>query len=829
MAKRKRAGKKNYHEHTAPTRSTPSEQQPYPDDSHLSDDLPEDVPEGVSEDVELEDYVWDSKPLKSSRAGLSATGSRGYVDPTTNQRGAFPELQGADDAVDLSRPAIDGLSYLRMVRHEARGVPNLLTASQTPVRCKVAVSAIVIAAPTSVAAAITERPIPENVDALLYDDDNVAAYTEQQASALPPAEEPSQKSGRLSYGDDQQFGYEDYNNTYDDEDDDDDDEWPIDPYDSDSDSDSSAYYDDGAYIARSAPTIPTAPTTPGILPPREISPSWHTSLLSNFHSTRDAILTTPQDPSDTTTFPANPTLWRDYMIANNPSLPLLQNITSEIAIKALKHIRKNLGWVNVNEWQGQWVWSLLARTNDVGVLMNEEVSVLRELGKKAVFNLGKAADARGRIVAAGGADWWDEKMQREVMEYMNGGGRSASQMEAGDGERKVQVDERVEAPVVSPVETDEERPAKKAALFRPRSVVVNDKAVAKLAVPTISVTPATPKAEEDSPKAEEEKEPVQSPEEDSEAPPAVEVDTMRESPAVEIDAAMEQTPETKIDTDENLPIVADGSGRKEVGGGEAEDGDFQETVAPRIPDVKTMFALDMIYQAFALSTTATSELSILKASLANATNTQANSNRPLHLRIQSDTPVLEDMATPEPTTPTSTSAPSTPPQTTTPDPSTSTAPAPLPAHADPSTPPQQTLPSSATVERTRAREDTPVRLPPQSIGKPPKTPDFRSLLKSAGPKFGSANSSNAGVPKSAPPGMRRFDVAEGSRIGSHATGSKATPRKASPFTFNESASATTNSKKQSPDDDTADDDAAKIGVVQWDSSDEEDSRPSKPR
>ncbi|EPS36833.1 hypothetical protein H072_9671 [Dactylellina haptotyla CBS 200.50] len=55
----------------------------------------------------------------------------------------------------------------------------------------------------------------------------------------------------------------------------------------------------------------------------------------------------------------------------------------------------------------------------------------------------------------------------------------------------------------------------------------------------------------------------------------------------------------------------------------------------------------------------------------------------------------------------------------------------------PTTPPKQTVASSATVDRIRlrAREDTPVRLEPQSIGKPPRTPNF-AMFK---PKLGSAS------------------------------------------------------------------------------------------
>ncbi|KAK6353431.1 hypothetical protein TWF696_005394 [Orbilia brochopaga] len=181
------------------------------------------------------------------------------------------------------------------------------------------------------------------------------------------------------------------------------------------------------------------------------------------------------------------------------------------------------------------------------------------------------------------------------------------------------------------------------------------------------------------------------------------------------------------------------------------------------------------------------------------------------------------MSAAQPTTPTAT-GPSTPPQATTPDADPAVPP---PAGAtNPSTPPRQTLPSSATVERTRQREDTPIRLPPQSIGKPPKTPDFRSVLQSARSSKGNGKlgTSTNSVPKSAPPGLRsrRFG---GIGQGYTTQGARPAP---SPFMFGGTTSAPSNAKKPGIDTEehgTEEDIAAKIGVVQWDSSDEEESKP----
>ncbi|MCJ1282122.1 hypothetical protein MMC26_001445 [Xylographa opegraphella] len=51
------------------------------------------------------------------------------VDPTYGQRGAFPGLDVSSGEDELFQgPANDGMEYLRLVRSEARGVPNLLVA-----------------------------------------------------------------------------------------------------------------------------------------------------------------------------------------------------------------------------------------------------------------------------------------------------------------------------------------------------------------------------------------------------------------------------------------------------------------------------------------------------------------------------------------------------------------------------------------------------------------------------------------------------------------------------------------------------------------------------
>ncbi|KAL8725225.1 MAG: hypothetical protein Q9166_007489 [cf. Caloplaca sp. 2 TL-2023] len=62
---------------------------------------------------------------------IANSSSKVQVDPTYGQRSAFPGLDALAGENDLFYgPAEDGLDYLRMVRSEAKSVPNLLTATR---------------------------------------------------------------------------------------------------------------------------------------------------------------------------------------------------------------------------------------------------------------------------------------------------------------------------------------------------------------------------------------------------------------------------------------------------------------------------------------------------------------------------------------------------------------------------------------------------------------------------------------------------------------------------------------------------------------------------
>ncbi|KAF3909001.1 hypothetical protein AA313_de0204106 [Arthrobotrys entomopaga] len=116
----------------------------------------------------------------------------------------------------------------------------------------------------------------------------------------------------------------------------------------------------------------------------------------------------------------------------------------------------------------------------------------------------------------------------------------------------------------------------------------------------------------------------------------------------------------------------------------------------------------------------------------------------------------------------------------------------------PSTPPTQTLPSSAAADRRglRALEDTPIRLEPQSIGKPPRTPNF-GMMK---PKLGASVRASAQKVKMA---MDLDDNGTAQKVDS-------------PFKSAGKGRYGMETRKADFDIDIA----SKIGTIQWDSDDD---------
>ena len=157
------------------------------------------------------------------------------------------------------------------------------------------------------------------------------------------------------------------------------------------------YYADGAYTA--APIPPTYRSTPSTSSDPDPDPqeAYHASLCSRFASHSGILQNPPPDlvPSSSTANLAqalNSTShyrWRGILNNTKPSMLLLGNLSQEAVLQGLSVIEGKLSEMNLrrNENLGLWIWGLLGRCRDVGEMGSEEVGILRELGKKAIWVL----------------------------------------------------------------------------------------------------------------------------------------------------------------------------------------------------------------------------------------------------------------------------------------------------------------------------------------------------------------------------------------------------------------------------------------------------------
>jgi hypothetical protein len=261
----------------------------------------------------------------------------GRVDPTFGQRSAIPGLEegeGYDGDGDVEYEGADvmgnALAYLRSVREEANTIPTVLSAPRTT----------------------TTTDEDEN-----NDEPDRSIYT-------------------------------------------------------DGIGDSRGYYSDGAYTASaSLPVNISTTTTPPT--PQE---AYTTSLLARFRAIRKRLYTTPPrcavealSPDQGTYYNTNAQggrsgaakreyqTWQWRLRNTAPQSAQLASMPKETVLRLLRMLSRNGMILGPGEGEGgmegrrmqkrlgQWVWGLLARLPDSGELGSEEVGVVRELGKRAVW------------------------------------------------------------------------------------------------------------------------------------------------------------------------------------------------------------------------------------------------------------------------------------------------------------------------------------------------------------------------------------------------------------------------------------------------------------
>lgn len=265
------------------------------------------------------------------------------ADPTTGLHHALPGLDDSDVDVedDLSREAIQ---YLRGVRSEAAAIPDLLIASKPGVRRKSAKLKLP-----------QKGPGPYGRQLLSYDDD------EDDEAEDDPVDEADADDDFSAL------------------------------YEEDSSSAPGGYYDDGAYIA--APPIgPQRPPSNGDLEVSNVDrqvdadTAFHASLLARFTAHRLALR---QQASPTPRPMQNLSSWQTGILSKPPLPKQLANMDYDSTFAMLGIVtelvqRKQVCTVAEMKRLGSWVWSLLAKVEELGTLSSEEVSIVREVGKSAV-------------------------------------------------------------------------------------------------------------------------------------------------------------------------------------------------------------------------------------------------------------------------------------------------------------------------------------------------------------------------------------------------------------------------------------------------------------
>ncbi|KAK4609957.1 hypothetical protein CLAFUW4_14378 [Fulvia fulva] len=79
--------------------------------------------------------------------------------------------------------------------------------------------------------------------------------------------------------------------------------------------------------------------------------------------------------------------WHRLLSSQQPNLPQLRSLAQETVFDLLALLQKHLMRKdkNIDSSASAWIWSLLARLDDVGSMSNDQVYPLREFGKRALF------------------------------------------------------------------------------------------------------------------------------------------------------------------------------------------------------------------------------------------------------------------------------------------------------------------------------------------------------------------------------------------------------------------------------------------------------------
>ncbi|KAH0563294.1 hypothetical protein GP486_002134 [Trichoglossum hirsutum] len=280
-------------------------------------------------------------------AGASTTQPR--VDPLTGQHSAFPGLDDDDPDELFYGPANDGLDYLRMVRSEARQVPQLLAAPKE-------------------------------------DDDEI------------------------------------YNCGV---------------------RDSRGFYEDGAYTA-----VPILGPVPSYdkehRSPKEICLD---RLILRFKLHRANLRCTPpastiralskDHPTSCEATKASYSWWHRLLRATDPLPAQLSAMNQVTVLRLIRLITKN-GFMKrdkvLDPRVSGWIWALLGRVEDVGVMGSEDVGIVRELGKRAIWVVEGLKQREKRGILSDAENIQEHDLDEEIEECVDVGD-AGGEGEALDGDK----------------------------------------------------------------------------------------------------------------------------------------------------------------------------------------------------------------------------------------------------------------------------------------------------------------------------------------------------------------------------------------------------------
>ena len=159
--------------------------------------------------------------------------------------------------------------------------------------------------------------------------------------------------------------------------------------------DARGYFEDGAYVARPSLGPELAEATQATATPQE---AFTAALKARFLKQREQLRHPPSakakaalDKSHPTTVPGGKdrahAKWNRLLRTTAPHPAQLRLMKRIAVFRLLALIEKNylVRETDLPTRVSAWIWSLLAKLEDVGLMDNDHVSVVREFGKKAIL------------------------------------------------------------------------------------------------------------------------------------------------------------------------------------------------------------------------------------------------------------------------------------------------------------------------------------------------------------------------------------------------------------------------------------------------------------